>query len=376
MGPAAPREGREHGGPPVKVVDRHLAAEFGRVFLAATTAFLALFLVVDFFEHMRTILKHDAAAWDVILFFAARLPWMLSQVLPMGTLLATLLSLAILSRQGEMTALRCGGLTLGRLALPYLACGLGVALLNAFVQEAAVPRGFSLASEIEQVRIKGRPPATVHDSENLWLRSGNRFVHVDRVLPPGDHLLGVSVAELSGWSIARRLDAREARWREQGWELLGVEERVFGSDGTFTAHRRDVVVYPLAPGPEDFDVAERRPEESSWAELSRRIERSRARGLNTRDLEVSLWAKTSLPFVNVIMPLLAFPFAVRTRRRGGAPLAVVTALGLGFAYWIVLGVGLSLGRTGTLPPVFAAWVGNLLFTALGVHLLRGAERAP
>ncbi|HSH69110.1 MAG TPA: LptF/LptG family permease, partial [Deferrisomatales bacterium] len=74
------------------------------------------------------------------------------------------------------------------------------------------------------------------------------------------------------------------------------------------------------------------------------------------------------------MPLLAFPFGVRAGRRGGASVGIVLAILLGFSYWLVLAVGLSLGKTGVLPPVLAAWVGNIGFAVLGVVLLARAER--
>ncbi len=108
-------------------------------------------------------------------------------------------------------------------------------------------------------------------------------------------------------------------------------------------------------------------------ELSRRLDRYQARGLETRELEVGLWQKTSLPFVNVIMALLGFPFAIGTGRRGDASLGTLLALALGFAYWMVVAAGLSLGKAGELPPPLAAWAGNLLFAGIGLVLLWRAE---
>ena len=92
-----------------------------------------------------------------------------------------------------------------------------------------------------------------------------------------------------------------------------------------------------------------------------------------RDLEVGLWAKTSVPFVTLLMPLLPFPFGVRAGRRGSTSAGIVLAILLGFSYWLVLAVGLSLGKTGVLPPVLAAWVGNIVFAVLGIVLLLRAE---
>ncbi|MDW7711397.1 MAG: LPS export ABC transporter permease LptG [Deferrisomatales bacterium] len=359
----------------MKIVDRHLSGEFFRLFLAAGLTFTGLFLLVEFFEKLRMFLKYEAGATDALLFLLARVPWMVSQVLPMATLLGTLLSVMLLAGQGEITALRCAGVSLTRLLRPYLVCGLVAAGANALIQEVGAPQGFAFAREVQEVRIKKRPPSSLLKSEDLWVRSGTRIIHVGLVAPEDGRLVGVSVAEVQGNRVLRRIDAVEAHWGAEGWVLREAVVREFQPDGTFSRDALESLPYPLEGRPEDFLIADVGPDEASWAQLRRRIDRYRAQGIETRALEVALWAKTSLPLVNVVMPLLGFPFAVRAGRRGGAAAAVVASLCLGFAYWLTLAVGLGLGSAGFLPPPLAAWGGNLLFTVLGAALLYRAERA-
>ena len=49
------------------------------------------------------------------------------------------------------------------------------------------------------------------------------------------------------------------------------------------------------------------------------------------------------------------------------------ALGIGFSYFMLLAFARALGQNGTLPPMAAAWVANVLYTAVGVYLVLGAE---
>jgi len=358
----------------VKVVDRHLAGEFVRLFLVTAVAFLGLFLVVTFFEKLRLFLKYDAGVGDALLFLGARVPWMISQVLPMATLLGTLLSLLLLARHGEITALRCGGVPLRRLAAPYLACGAAVALLNAFVQEVAAPRGLAFARQVEEVNIKGHPPSSLLRSEDLWLRSGSRILHVDLVAPEAGRLIGVSVVELEHHRVVRRVDAAEAHWVNEEWELVDTAVRTFDDAGS-RVEKIQRLPYPLGLAPEEFRIPDDKPEEDSWTELRKRQRSLREQGIDTRSLDVALWGKTSLPVANVVMALLAFPFAVRAGRRGNASLGIVAAVCLGFAYWLLLAVAMGLGTAGVLPPPLAAWAGNVLFGVAGIWLLWQAERA-
>ncbi len=359
----------------MKVVDRHLAGLFWRVLAGTVTGFVALFLVVDVFEKLRLILKYNPQPKDMALFFAARIPWMLTQALPMAALLAVLGALALLARQGEITALRASGLSLRRLALPFAVSGLVLCAVHASLQELAAPRGFALAREIKHVRIKGLPARSLLRRSDLWLRTEGGVVHVDRIGRDEQELLGVQVVELQGHRVARHLEARRAVWSSGTWILEGVEDRSFGRQGSFALRTRDRMSYALGISPEDLRIERQPPEALTWREIRERIRRHRARGLDVTDLEVGLWAKTSLPLACAILPLLAFPLGARIRPRGGVARPVAGAVGLGFAYWVAQAAGLSLGRAGHLPPPLAAWAGPALFSVLAALLLLRSERA-
>jgi len=45
-----------------------------------------------------------------------------------------------------------------------------------------------------------------------------------------------------------------------------------------------------------------------------------------------------------------------------------------FLYVLVLGLARSLGLAGVLPPLFSAWLANLLFLFLGIYLMIQMER--
>jgi lipopolysaccharide export system permease protein len=359
----------------VKLVDRHLGGEFLRLFAFSAIAFLALLMVIDFFERLRFLLKYHASLGDAALFFAARAPWMLAQALPMAGLLGTLLSATALSRQGEITAFRCGGVSLRRLLLPYLACGAAVSLATAIIQEVAVPRAAAFGRELEQVRIQKKSRQGLVNAENVWLRLPKGILHAEKVLPEQRSLLGVSLVELAEGRVVRRLDAREARWERHRWLLVDVEERTFDPQGFETVRTSPEIPYPLGYKPEEFQVAKLNVEELAWPGLLRLIRRYREQGIDARELEAGLWAKTSLPFASMVMPLLAFPLAVRAGRRRGSSAGIALGVALGFGYWLVLAIGISLGKAGALPPLLGAWSGNLLFGALGIVQLRRAERA-
>lgn len=359
----------------MKLVDRHLCGEFTRTFVFALLALLAVFVTVEFFENIKLASQNNAAVGDIVLYFGARIPWILAQIVPMAALLATLVSLSLLSRRGEITAFRCGGVPLVRLALPFLACGLFLSAFQAILQEFAVPRAAAFAEEVKQIRIRKRSARALLYSQDVWLRLGQCVLHVDRVMPTATKLLTVSVAEFQGTTVLRRVDAHEAEWTGDRWIFRKAEEHVFDPSGAIRYAYHETLAYPLPATPAELRIERAGAEELPWHKLDRQIRRLKQQGLDARDLEVRLWAKTSLPFASIVMPLIGFPFALRSGRRGGASVGVALGIVLGFTYWLVLAVGLSLGKAGVLPAPAAAWAGNLVFLAAGAALLWRAERS-
>jgi lipopolysaccharide export LptBFGC system permease protein LptF len=49
-------------------------------------------------------------------------------------------------------------------------------------------------------------------------------------------------------------------------------------------------------------------------------------------------------------------------------------VGLGFAYWILMDFGLTLGKTGKVAIWASAWTPNMLYGALGLVLFYRANR--
>jgi lipopolysaccharide export system permease protein len=73
------------------------------------------------------------------------------------------------------------------------------------------------------------------------------------------------------------------------------------------------------------------------------------------------------------MVLIGVPLAGRNPRR--RPLATSISIGLvvGFSYWVLLALTISLGHGGAIPPAIAAWTANGVFALLGAFLFLGPE---
>jgi lipopolysaccharide export system permease protein len=73
------------------------------------------------------------------------------------------------------------------------------------------------------------------------------------------------------------------------------------------------------------------------------------------------------------MTLVVIPFALKPARSGSMATSIMASLMIGFSYYAVHSLAISLGRAEILPPLAAAWATNMLMGAIGAVLLLGAE---
>ena len=76
----------------------------------------------------------------------------------------------------------------------------------------------------------------------------------------------------------------------------------------------------------------------------------------------------------LVMIAICVPLAVRFRRGGGIGVLFAAGVGLGFIFFVVDGISLTMGELGFVAPWMAAWAPLLGFAAIAVALTMRTER--
>jgi lipopolysaccharide export system permease protein len=262
--------------------------------------------------------------------------------------------------------MKMGRVSTLRIALPCLGVGLVASLCAWTATEYVAPRTNERALNIWRTQVRHLPAHRITQDSDIWYRArGNRFVHISLIETQSDLIRGMSVFELSpDFDLARRVDAREATWAAGGWTLR---------DGyMLELDQQPVRIEPfrtmgiaLDEAPEEFARVARSPQEMSYTQLRDYIQRLVSSGVSATRYRVDLYAKVATALVSLVMALIGVSFGLRTGR-AGVMLWVGACIPIGFLYWMLLSLGIALGRGGALPPLVAAWLPNLVFGAAGL----------
>jgi lipopolysaccharide export system permease protein len=354
-------------------VARHLGREVGRSAFLAFAAFLAIYVLADFFDRFDTFLQNAVPMETVALSFLFKLPLIVTQVAPMAVLSGALIGLGLLARQNEFVALRACGVSVGQVALPLLLMAGALSVAIFAWNETVVPFAAHRYHEIDKIEVRKRGQATMLTGREVWYHGLAGFYNIGRVMPKRQALAALTIYQLGpDFRPQRIIETSLAQWDGQRWQLTKPRTRDISS-GEAREYEGTPEGFALPEKPADFAIASVEPEEFSYRMLRAQIESLRAKGVDASESLVDLYLKIALPAASFIMMLLAIPLAARGTRITSLPAAVGMGFAIGFAYYILIGISRALGQGLMMPPLLAAWAPNSVFALIGGYLLLGAD---
>lgn len=355
------------------ILFRYMVREYLKVFAMCFAGLMTVYLVVDFFEKVRRFIRFDAEVAHILLYFLLRTPAIAFQIAPLAVLMATLLTLGLLSRNHEITAMRSCGISLARTALPFLVCSSMIALALFILNAAVVPVTNARADYVKTTLIEKKSPLAVLKSARPWVQIEHQtLMNIDFMEPDGLMLRGLRLYRLGpDFRLLEITEAKEARYTVQGWMLLEGLTRRLSPSGDVATEAFELRPIVLSFTPEDFRSGlSVESEELTLGALKARIERLRQDGYQIARLLTEYHGRIAFPFVSIVMAIVGIALSLRRSgtRGGGMAIGIGQALVIGFLYWTTYSIAIALGRSGVMVPVLAGWLANLLFLSYGWYL--------
>jgi LPS export ABC transporter permease LptF/LPS export ABC transporter permease LptG len=371
--------------PKPTLLDLYVSREYLRVFVLSFVSLVGLFYISTFIDLADKLFRGTATSGMLMRYFYWQTPQYVYYIIPLAALVATLVTMGLLTKNSELIVMRACGISLYRSSLPVLVfAAIWSGLL--FQLEEHVLADSNREAQRLNALIRGWPVQTFGVLDRRWIvgRSGDLY-HYELFNPGVNQFSRLSVFRVddAAWrldSLTYAKDVNLVRQAANGAEPSLTWMAKNGWTRRFTTEKRrnrveTAVQYQafseqpisLEP-PKFFNTPEPDADRMTYGELKRHITELQASGYAVIDKMVQLQRKVAFPFVTVIMTLLALPFAVTTGRRGalyGIGIGIVLAI----VYWIALSVFAALGSGGAMSPVLAAWAPNILFSAAAFVML-------
>jgi lipopolysaccharide export system permease protein len=355
---------------PFGILDRYVAMTYLRLLGLSALALGGLFYVSAFIDLSEKVFR-GTGTWAMLgMFFVFTTPQYLYYIVPLAVLLASLVTVAILTKNSELVVMKACGISLYRFAVPMVAGAVAAGIFLFALEQTVLGPANRRAKAMRHV-LDGGSPETFDVLNRRWVvgRDGAIY-HYGYFDPRARRFTALWVYEFDEGMqhITQRTYADQAQYANTGWNIERGWSRSFNAGGESASFLQFVSAQRAFEPPEHFSTEPPDPEFMSFTQLRTYTEQLAQSGFDVVRQRVALYRKLSFPFVTIVMTLIAVPFAV-TIGRSGAMAGIGVGIAIALAYWTTILFFAAMGSGGLLTPILAAWAPNLLFGAGAAYLL-------
>jgi lipopolysaccharide export system permease protein len=352
----------------LSVVNRYVGGQFLALFVPILAGFILLYVIIDLFDRLDILLRYQASAGAAARYFLFKVPLMVTQITPPAVITAVLLAFGLLGRRNEIIALRAGGVSLTQTAIPVLILSGAISVSCLVWNETVVPYCSRKFQYVNNVEIRKRAIRGVLSDRAIWYHGADGFYNIDYVDRDQQAVYDLTIYRLDDqFRLRSVVNVPRAQWADGRWQATGAIEHELDGD-VFRSTPVQAGNLSISESLDDFLEVQREPEELSFTELRDRIRSLTRKGIDASHYLVDLYLKLALPFSSVVLALIAVPIGGRLRRHPSIAAIIGLGTAVGFLYWVLLGLSMSLGQSGAIPPLVAAWATNAIYALLGAVL--------
>ncbi|MBR1374186.1 LptF/LptG family permease [bacterium] len=353
----------------MKTLDKYILKQVIEMFIMGVLVFTSIIFASDtFITLIKQISMYGIPFKIAFLIIILHLPSVFVMTIPMGVLLATVMTLNGLSLSSEITVMRACGIGINRIARPIFIFAILMACISFVVNETVVPVMTKQSTDLALYAFSKKN--IPEGKENFTFKEIKQGGTLKRLFYVGNCMDGklhnITVLDASKEGTIQILQAREGATSEGGWKfqkgaIYTVTNRGKALDTTM--FEDSVVKFGMDLSKEmDRNVAN----EHNFAQLCKVVAKQE-NGKDKRELTISLFDKIALPITTIVFVLIGVPLAItppRVRYNRGFLFSILII----FAYYLVRALSISFGEAGSLIPIVAAFMPNIILTVVGIGL--------
>ncbi len=377
----------------MKIFSRYILSEVVQHAAIGVSLFTFVIFMRDLGRLLEIVVRNSAPLPSVAELFLLTLPVACTITIPMGLLVGILIGLSRLAADSEVTAMRASGLgawMFVRIIAIFAVATWLLAMANSIwlapMSSAALTR-LENKLRTSQASFEIQPRVFYEDFKNIVL-----YVEDVRAGSNASQWRGVFLADVTDPSAPKITLARSGLIMSEDPNSIHMHLNQ-GSQQQLQPQNPDQYEIstfaqtdlPIAIPPPDESKQDLVPvSEMSTAELWYRGHHPEAETFTPRNPQdtpaararwnlVEFHRRLALPTSCLVLALVGIPLGLSSKK-GGKSMGFVLTIALVFLYYFISLTGISLGRSGKIPPGVGVWAANLLFLLAGMVLLRRVER--
>ena len=353
-------------------IDMYIIKKFLVTFVFMIALILSISVVFDINEKIDKFMSNNAPFEAIIVdYYLNFIPYYANLFSPLFIFIAVIFFTSKLASNSEVIAILSNGIGFTRMLRPYMISAAIIALFSFFMSGYIIPPANKTRIEFEQTYINPDRKKTgdrdiqfkVAKNTNIYFESFDMTTNTGR---------NFSIDNFDGLELVSRLTARSIVYDSlYHWTIKDYEVREFdGPKESITKGTSiDTIIQVL---PNDFIVAKYDQQMMTNPQLKNHVKSQRERGLgNIQAFEIEYHSRFASVFSAFILTIIGASLSAR-KVKGGMGVNIGIGLVLSMGYILFMTISSSFAVNGSMSPMIAAWVPNIVFIFIAFFLFKRA----
>lgn len=355
----------------MNILDKYILRQVIEMFIMGVFVFTSIIFASDtFITLIKQIALYGIPFKVAFMIIILNLPSVFVMTIPMGVLLATVMVLNKLSLNSEITVMRSCGIGLNRIAKPIFVFALIMCIASFFVNETVVP---IVTKQSKDLALWALGQKNIPEGKQNFifkeLKDNGTLKRLFYVGYCKDKVLhNITVLDMSKPDTIQVLQAQDGSTSPSGWQ--------FNRGAIYTVAQQGKILnttfFESSIAQFGIDLSEELTKnvakEHNFMSLLKYMLTNNSMDLKQRNINmVQLFDKLALPVTTIVLVLVGVPLAItppRVRYNRGFLFSILII----FTYYLIRALSISFGEAGTLNPLLAAWMANLILTVFGAAM--------
>ncbi len=349
----------------MKILDWYILKKFLKSYVFVIFVIELVVVIIHITENNENYINHELSAGQIAGYYMNYMPYIANMIAPITVFITVVFMTSQLAQHSEIIAILSSGVSFRRLMRPYMMGALIIAGISFYFGGWIIPDGNKERVSFEMEYIK----STYHYT--------GRNVHI-KISPTTlfyfqSYNIGTNVAyrptleTIVDGVLVNKLEATRMEWRDETekWRLKNWEKReIDGMEEVFSYGK--TMDTTLRIHPKDFANDYSRFETLTMNELYAYIDVLEMRGADNIEVyEIEKYIRFTAPFAALILTFIGLGVSAR-KARGGAGFQIALGFLLAFIYIIFFIFSRTSAEAGSIAPIIAIWIPNIIFTSIGL----------
>ncbi len=358
----------------LKKIDIYIIKKFLGTYFFAILIIISIAVVFDISEKVEDFIEKSAPLSAIVFdYYMNFIPYFANLFSSLFTFIAVIFFTSKMAYNTEIIAILSSGVSFRRMMYPYFISALIIALLSFALMAYIIPPANATRKDFEYKYIKN-PIRNTDKDIHLQIEPG-LFIYMKSYNTTNDVGYKFAMERFEDGILKSKLisdyvkwDSTAAKWTIRNYyirDIDGLNEKI--SKGSKIDTTLNMV-------PEEFKRMKNFTETMNLPQLNAYIEQQYMQGAdNVVELLIDKYSRFAYPFSTFILTLIGVALSSR-KVRGGIGMHIGFGLLLSFSYILFMRFTTMFAISGSMNPLFAVWLPNIIYTIISIFLYRLAPK--